>query len=517
MPTNVSKNLLNLSHYYKDRRNPDILDCIANLSSDEVFTPPELADKVLDLLPEEVWSNPNLKWLDPACKTGVFLRQIAIRLMVGLKDAIPDEAERREHIFKKMLYGMPITRLTALMSRRSVYYAKNAMSDKSVVKFNDNEGNIIFVPMEHHFKMGKCTFCGLSQNEKVLGSRDGMGELENHAYQFIHLREETLKTMKFDVIVGNPPYQLDDGGHGASSAPIYQLFIKQAKNLHPNYIAMIVPSRWFSGGKGLDAFRDEMLSDRHISKLVDYPNASDCFPGVDIAGGVCYFVMDYQYDGDCEIVTVLGDEESTMKRKLNEFDVFIRWNEGVPILRKVTRLNENTFDRVASSRKPFGLQTNFSNFDDICTPDKYKIYSSNNVGVRKIGYVQKSLIPKGKEYINKWKVLMPKAYRVGSKTDGGVIHPIVAEPGSVCTETFIVLKAYDTEREAKNLVSYIKTRFFRFLVYLRKVTQDATAKVYAFVPDLPMDHEWTDEELYKRYDLSEEEISFIEKMIKEME
>lgn len=519
MPTNVSKNLLNLSHYYKNRRNPDILDCIANLSSDEVFTPPELADKVLDLLPEEVWSNPNLKWLDPACKTGVFLRQIAIRLMVGLKDAIPDEAERREHIFKKMLYGMPITRLTALMSRRSVYYAKNAMSDKSVVKFNDNEGNIIFVPMEHHFKMGKCTFCGLSQNEKVLGSRDGMGELENHAYQFIHLKEETLKTMKFDVIVGNPPYQLKDGmgGGGSSAMPIYDLFVKQAKRLHPRYIAMIIPSRWFAGGKGLDKFRSEMLSDRCIRELVDYPNASDCFPGVDIAGGVCYFVRDSYYDGDCTIRTILDDEESLMTRRLDEFDTFVRWNEGVSILRKLEKKNEPTLDKVASNRNPFGLVANFSKFDDINTPDKYKIYSSNNVGVRRVGYVQKSLVPKGKDYIDRWKVLIPKAYRVGSRTDGGTVNPIVAEPGSVCTETFIILNNYGTEEESNYLYDYIKTRFFRFLVYLRKITQNATAKVYAFVPDLPMDHKWTDEELYKRYDLSEEEISFIEKMIKEME
>ena len=514
MPTNVSKNLLNLSHYYKDRRNPDILDCIANLSSDEVFTPPELADKVLDLLPEEVWSNPNLKWLDPACKTGVFLRQIAVRLMVGLKDAIPDEAERREHIFKKMLYGMPITRLTALMSRRSVYYAKNAMSDKSVVKFNDNEGNIIFVPMEHHFKMGKCTFCGLSQNEKVLGSRDGMGELENHAYQFIHLREETLKTMKFDVIVGNPPYQLGDGGNGASAAPIYNLFIQQAKRLQPKYIAFIVPSRWFAGGKGLDSFRDEMLHDKHIKRIVDYPDASDCFPGVEIKGGVNYFIWQKDYFGDCEITTIIGDEEyPSMKRRLDEFETFIRWNEAIPILRKVKEHHEKTLDKIVSSRKPFGLATNFSDFDNINNPDKYKIYAN-----KKTGYVLRTKVQKGLDLVNKWKVIVPKAYG-GSAT---YPHPvlgghILAAPLEVCTETYIVASSFDNEEKAILFLDYMKTRFFRFLVLLSKVTQDATAKVYAFVPDLPMDHKWTDDELYQRYGLSDDEISFIEKMVKEME
>ena len=514
MPTNVSKNLLNLSHYYKDRRNPDILDCIANLSSDEVFTPPELADKVLDLLPEEVWSNPNLKWLDPACKTGVFLRQIAIRLMVGLKDAIPDEAERREHIFKKMLYGMPITRLTALMSRRSVYYAKNAMSDKSVVKFNDNEGNIIFVPMEHHFKMGKCTFCGLSQNEKVLGSRDGMGELENHAYQFIHLKEETLKTMKFDVIVGNPPYQLDSSGFGAQATPIYNLFIEQAKRLHPRYIAMIIPSRWFASGMGLNAFRHDMLNDRRIKELVDYPNASDCFPGVEIKGGVCYFVWDSNYDGDCKIRTIMGEEElEPASRPLNEYETFIRFNQAVSILRKVEKKNESTLDKKVSDICPFGLPTNFDKIDDVNNPDKVMVYAR-----KKVGYTYRTIVGKKRDLIDKIKVLIPEASEGGGEYPNRVLgKPIVADSPSVCTMTYLVAGVFNDKQEANNYTHYLRTKFLRFLVSLKKNTQHTNRDRFSFVPDLPMDHKWTDGELYKRYDLSEEEISFIEKMIKEME
>ena len=516
MPTNISKNLLNLSHYYKDRRNPDILDCIANLSSDEVFTPPELADKVLDLLPEEVWSNPNLKWLDPACKTGVFLRQIAVRLMVGLKDTIPDEAERREHIFKKMLYGMPITRLTALMSRRSVYYAKNAMSDKSVVKFNDNEGNIIFVPMEHHFKMGKCTFCGLSQNEKVLGSRDGMGELENHAYQFIHLREETLKTMKFDVIVGNPPYQLGDGsGVGSSAMPIYHLFIQQAKRLHARYIAFIVPSRWFAGGKGLDSFRDEMLNDKHIKKIVDYPNANDCFPGVEIKGGVNYFIWDRDYSGDCEITNVYGEDFSSLaKRKLNEWDILIRWNDGTSILRKVQKMGEETLDKKVSSRRPFGFGSNYSKYDQINNPDKVKLYMMN----KKTGYILRTLVQQSTNLIDVDKVLLAKAGSVNGVYPNNIIGTVfVADKPSVCTETFLVVGPFRSNADAEYFVDYMKTKFVRFMIMLRTPTQNMSKACFSFVPDLPMDHKWTDEELYKRYDLSEEEISFIEKMIKEME
>ena len=538
MPTNVSKNLLNLSHYYKDRRNPDILDCIANLSSDEVFTPPELADKVLDLLPEEVWSNPNLKWLDPACKTGVFLRQIAIRLMVGLKDAIPDEAERREHIFKKMLYGMPITRLTALMSRRSVYYAKNAMSDKSVVKFNDNEGNIIFVPMEHHFKMGKCTFCGLSQNEKVLGSRDGMGELENHAYQFIHLKEETLKTMKFDVIVGNPPYQLGDGGGGIGSAamPIYQLFVRQAKKLHPKYIAFITPSRWFVGGRGLDDFRDEMLADRHIKELVDYPDSSDCFPGVDIVGGVSYFIMDTSYSGKCKY-TIIRDDEivSVAERFLDDGNagILIRYPEMISILQKVKAKDEKTFDSIVSSQKPYGLRTDF--FKD---PKKYgfpDVYVDKNEvsgaaikvhgldkNKRCVRYVPLGFpFISGRDWINKWKIFMPSTYgcpAIGEAENTSVLGSmIIGEPLSACTETFCSIGNWNSEKEVNNAAQYIKSKFFRLLVGIKKTTQRATKDTYSLVPLLDFNKSWTDEELYKRYDLSEDEISFIEKMIKEME
>lgn len=514
MPTEISKNLLNIAHYYKNRRTPDILDCIANLSSDEVFTPPELADKVLDLLPDEVWSNPNLRWLDPACKTGVFLRQIATRLMVGLREEFPDESKRREHIFKNMLYGMPITRLTALMSRRSVYYAKNAMSEKSVVQFGDNEGNIIFVPMDHDFKMGKCTFCGLSQNEKILGSRDGTGELENHAYQFIHLRKETLKDMKFDVIVGNPPYQLETNGHGAQAAPIYQLFIEQAKILKPRYIAMIIPSRWFAGGMGLDAFRHDMLNDRRIKELVDYPNASDCFPGVDIEGGVCYFVWDSQYSGDCNIRTISGDEERRpMERPLNEFDTFIRFNDAIPILRKVQKLNEPTLDKKVSGVNPFNFATNFNDFDKIDNPDKVKIYARKDTG-----YIQRSRVGKSRDEIDKYKVLVGMAYGGGGVYPYQVMgKPFVAEPRSVCTMTYMILNSFNSEKEAKNFIDYVKTKFFRFLVLMKKNTQHLKSDRFSFVPDLDMNKKWTDEELYKKYGITEEETSFINSLVKEME
>lgn len=494
---------------------PDILDCIANLSSDEVFTPPNMVDKVLDALPEEVWSNPSLKWLDPATKTGVFLRQVTYRLMIGLKDKFPDEEERRQHIFQNMIYGIGITELTALMARRSLYTSKNASSKESVAHFESPNGNIDYENRTHTYVNGNCKYCGNKETDAQLGGRGE--DQERHAYKFIHLTPEEASKMKFDVIVGNPPYQLKDGGNGASAAPIYQLFVQQAKKLQPRYMAFIIPSRWFAGGKGLDKFRDEMLNDNRIRIIYDFPDANDCFPGVLIAGGVMYFVWNANEPGKCEIHTIVGDEElPVMSRELNEFDVFVRENQAVPILKKVKNRNEATLDLTVSSRKPFGLATNFSNFDNIDNPNKYKIYSSSQIGARKISYVEKTLVTKGYELIPKWKVLMPKAYRIGSSKDGGYINAIVAEPNSVCTESFVVMDTFNTREDAENFVKYIKTKFFRFLVSLRKITQDATAKVYGFVPNLPMDQLWTDEKLYERYDITPAEQKFIESMIKEM-
>lgn len=494
---------------------PDILDCIANLSSDEVFTPPNVVDKVLDTLPEEVWTDPGLKWLDPATKTGVFLRQVAYRLMIGLKEKFPDEQERRQHIFQNMIYGIGITELTALMARRSLYTSKDASGEGSIAKFDSQEGNIEYQNRTHTYVGGSCKYCGNKETDAQLGGR---GESqERHAYKFIHLTAEEASKMKFDVIVGNPPYQLKDGGASASAMPIYHKFVEQAKKLNPRYMAFIIPSRWFAGGKGLDRFRNEMLNDDRIRIIYDYPDANDCFPGVLISGGVMYFVWNATDPGDCEIHTITGDDELPVSRRaLNEFDVFIRENQAVPILKKVRSRNEETLDKYVSSRKPFGLDTKFSNFDKINNPDKYLIYSSNQVGVRKIGYVNKTLVQKGEPYLNTWKVLMPYAYRIGSSKDGGSVNPIVAPPESVCTESFVVMRTFSNEQEAKNFEKYIKTRFFRFLVSLRKISQHATSKVYGFVPNLPMDQMWTDEKLYERYDITQAEQKFIESMIKEM-
>lgn len=501
-------NGLLLKNLIKDHKAPDILTCIANLSSDEVFTPPDLVDKMLDLLPEEVWRNKDLKWLDPACKTGIFLRQVARRLMVGLREDFPDEEERRQHIFQKMLYGIAITDLTALMSRRSLYTSKNASSEKSVARFSSVEGNISYKNIAHTYRNGTCIYCG----NKEGGELDRDETRERHAYNFIHLRPEEVEQMKFDIIVGNPPYTLNDGGGtGSSAMPIYQHFVRQAKKLNPRYMAFIIPSRWFAGGKGLDEFRSEMLGDRHLKVLVDYPDAGDCFPGVSVEGGVNYFIWDREYEGDCEITTIVSDEAvSTMRRPLNEYDTFIRWNEAVPILRKVQARHEATLGEKVSNRNPFGLNGR-TVLDQINNPDKVKIYAN-----KQTGYIERTQIARNTDLIDKYKVLISKAHGVGAFPDSVISRPIVAEPPSACTETYLIVGAFNNLEEAKNLEKYAKTRFFRFLLALRKLTQNITAKSYSFIPDLDMKQEWTDKKLYERYEITPTEQEFIESLVREM-
>lgn len=491
------------------RRTPDILECIANLSSDEVFTPPGLANSILDLLPKEVWSNKDLRFLDPACKTGIFLRECAKRLMVGLEDTIPDENERREHIFKNMLYGISITDITSLMSRRSLYYSKSGLSEHSVVKFDNEKGNILYENIRHTFEKRKCIYCGAP--EDLLDRVEG---LENHAYQFIHQDINSIfNNMKFDVIIGNPPYQLQDGGFGASSMPIYHKFIETAIALNPKYISMIIPSRWFAGGKGLDDFRAKMLGDKRLKVLVDHPNAEDCFPGVEIKGGVCYFLWDCKHDGECEVVSMLGGEEvSRATRKLDEHDTFIRFNESIDIIKKIKAKNEATLDEKVSSRKPFGFATDFKDYKAKDFKDSVKIYARGE-----IGWVEKSKIEIGKNWINKYKILMAMAAEgKGTYPNNITGKPILAEKNTCCTETYLVIDVFDNKIQAENLAKYIKTRFFRFLVSLKKNTQHLSKDRYSFVPDLDMSQEWTDEKLFKRYGIDEEEQEFIKSIVKDM-
>ncbi len=491
--------------------NPDVLNCIANLSNDEVYTPPELANKVLDLLPQELFESPETTFLDPCSKTGVFLREIVKRLDVGLADQIPDRQERINHILHKQVFGLAITELTSYLSRRSVYCSKSANGEYSVSHFDTSEGNILYRNNLHTWVNGKCRWCGASQAVYDRGP-----ESEQYAYMFIHTDslQQFFPDMKFDVIIGNPPYQLKDGGNKSSATPLYNKFVEQAKKLKPHYLSMIIPSRWFGGGKGLDEFRAETLNDNHFRVIVDYEDANDCFPGVDIAGGVCYFLWDRDKSGSCHVYSISNGRTVESTRKLNEFNVFIRHAEALSIIRKIQLLQEPVLSDVVSSRKPFGLATT----DRPLPYGELTLHWQNGEGP-----YPKSEISIGKEMIDKWNVITSYAGydHAGNPGKDGkrkVFNKIeILPPETICNETYLVIDSFDSEEEAKNMVTYMKTLFFRFLVAQLMFSHHITKTAYQFVPLQDFSHPWTDEMLYKKYKLTAEEIAFIESMIRPME
>jgi len=496
--------------------NPDVLTCLANLSNDEVFTTPQVVNRMLDMLPSYLFRSKDTKFLDPFSKSGVFLREIAKRLMIGLEDEIPDIHERANHIFTHQLFGIAITELTALISRRSLYCSKNANGRYSLcTEFNDKHGNILFHPTEHSFVNGKCSYCGAS--EAVFGA-DVRTDLESHAYEFIHTDnpQKIFGNMKFDVIIGNPPYQLEDGGHGASAIPIYQHFVEQAKKLNPRFLTMIIPARWYAGGRGLDDFRENMLSDNRIKYLVDYFDSTECFPGIDLSGGICYFLWDRDHkDNACEVKSILKGKTSIMKRPLLEKgnDSFIRFNEAITILRKIQQKKEKSFREIVSSQKPFGFRTFFKGKT---TPfkDSVTIYTAN----KEIGYVSRDEVLMNKTWVDDYKVYISRVY--GERGDFPYLmigKPFLGEPNTCCTETYIVIGPFANKERAENVISYLKTKFLRFLVLLKKNTQDAPSRVYQFVPLQDFSHPWTDKMLYEKYGLEKSEIEFIENMIRPME
>jgi hypothetical protein len=519
-------------------RNPDVLTCIANLSNDEVFTPPEFANRMLDTLAEawaashngaDIWADKTVKFLDPFTKSGVFLREITNRLTKGLEKEIPELEKRVNHILTKQVFGIAITNLTSLLARRSVYCSKHANGEHSIAKsFKSDSGNIWFERIEHTWANGKCTFCGASQ-----AAMDRGEGLETHAYAFIHtgniktrMTELFGGNMQFDVIVGNPPYQLDDDGFGTSAAPIYNKFVEQAKKLEPRLLCMVIPARWFSGGKGLDEFRASMLKDKRLRVIEDFPDSNDVFPGTQIKGGICYFLWDRDNRGNVRVTTHdKGEENTPVERPLLEAgtDVFIRYNEALPILKKVIKVevgNDKSlalpegkqFKALVSSRKPFGFDTTFKG-KAAASKNAVRIYQNGGAG-----YVARSEITKNTDVIDKWKVFIPP---LGSGSDA-FPHPILGkpflgEPGSVSSETYLFIGPFKNEADAKSALTYISSQLFRLLVLLHKPSQHATQIVYTFVPIQDFSHSWSDEKLRKKYGITHEEWAFVEKMIRPMD
>lgn len=497
--------------------NPDVLSCLANLSNDEVFTPPQLANQMLDMLPQELFQSPETRFLDPCTKSGVFLREIAKRLIVGLADKIPDQQERIDHIMHHQLFGIAITRLTSMMSRRSLYCSKDASGKYSISQFDDEAGNICYRDIRHTWVQGKCRYCGASQEVYDRGD-----ELESHAYEFIHTdNPNTLyNNMTFDVIIGNPPYQMNDGGgsNGISAKPIYHLFIQQAKKLTPRYLSMIIPSRWFAGGKGLVDFRNEMMQDDCIKVLVNYPKSRECFAGVDIAGGVCYFLRDKVYHGPCIFTVVKGDYCNSKKRKLNEFDVLISDNIGVDIVHKVRKISKSNYSDKVLTRNSFGFSSSSRGEKDPFT-NSLSLISSEG-----ISYVSSKEVTRNYHLVEKYKIsvgtLNPDRGGVNNAKDGmmNVTTKIrILKPREVVTETYIVIDTFDNIKEANNCASYFRTKFARYLIALTLSSMHIVKQNYQFVPLQDFSKPWTDEELYKKYGLTDEEIQFIESMIRPME
>lgn len=517
--------------------NPDVLTCLANLSNDEVFTPPTIVNNMLDMLPSDLWSNPDAKFLDPVSKTGVFLREIAKRLMAGLEEKIPDIQERVNHIFGKQLYGLAITELTALMSRRSVYCSKNANGKYSVCTvFNDEQGNIRFQPQEHTWHNGRCKYCGASQEVYDRGAT-----LESHAYQFIHTDNpnDLFPNMKFDVIIGNPPYQLNDGGGtGDSAKPLYHLFIEYATKLSPRFLTMIIPSRWMKGGKGLSEFRKTMMNDTRIKVIHDFEDAKECFQGLHIDGGVCYFLWDRDYKGkvDYHFKSLDGTTNHSFRFLKSDFsETIIRDFRQSSIIQKAS-IDKIKFQTIVSSRNPYGFNADFFNTPeayskisvyDTADDSKVKIYGvkGKKGGAKRVsGYIKERIVEKNCKSINQYKLFFSKAYMTTSTVPPEII---IGTPKTICTETFLLIGGFDTENEALNCLSYIKSKFFRALLFYNRHSLNISRESFELIPiqnfTSNSDINWNlsveeiDNQLYKKYDLDENEIAFIESMIKPME
>lgn len=527
--------------------NFDILETINNVGNDEVFTPVKVCQQMLDILPIEVWSNPNYKWLNPCDKNGVFLREIALRLNDGLKEWESNDELRKKHILQNMLYSIGLTRFTSQVSRRTVYYCSDAnrkfdglvdadghsINGYSIGNggwFNTSEGNILTPITEHEFnKQGKCIYCGINSSSKYIDPK----QIEHYAYEFLHAenidkhlqkRFHGGKKMKFDIIIGNPPYQLTDGGGGSSAKPIYNLFVEQAISLKPKYMSMIIPSRWFSGGKGLDDFRAKMIQDKHIRVLHDYLIAQDCFPTVSIEGGVCYFLWNRDEEGECKIITHQQNGIiKTSERYLNEnSDILIRDEKSLHILQKVQSKNELSFSSIVSPRNPFGVSSlDDQDFTKAIQPNGLSIFGRFDNG-REVKFLRSDYsVSKGHPLVKAWKVFISKADgaagQIGNPIPARIIgRAEVGTPNTICSETFLSVGPLLSEIQAENVVKYMATKFFRFMVGIRK-NKNMTQDTYKYAPLLSFDKVWTDNELYKRYELDQNDIQYIETHVKELD
>lgn len=506
---------------------PDVLLCLANLSNDEVFTPPEIVNQMLDMLPQELFGDPNTTFLDPCCKSGIFLREIAKRLVDGLEDKIPNLQERIDHIMHNQLFGIAITELTSLMSRRSLYCSKYPNSKYSISRFEDIEANIRFRKIQHSWENGKCKYCGASKKEY-----DRSLELETHAYEWIHtINPEEIFNMKFDVIIGNPPYQLSTGGgteeskSATQAKPLYHMFVEQAIKLNPRYLSMIIPARWYNGGMGLGQFRQNMINDNRIVKLVDFINSKDCFSGVEIAGGVCYFLWDRDRPKKCcEVINISADKVNSSMRPLNQYDsLFIRSNQAIKIIEKIRAKSNHFLNEFVSSLDTFGLPTQEHGHPEYKNGDLVLIHSKGYNGQTK-SYIERSRIKKNTHLIDKYKVkisrMIPQGGEVGIKPENGyrsISTPQILLKNEVDTFSYLNVGFFDTEQEAINYRDYLCCKFTRFMLRTTYSGVNVSQSNFIFVPMMDFKKHWDDNQLYSFFELSPDEIKLIENTMRPMD
>ncbi len=322
----------------------------------------------------------------------------------------------------------------------------------------------------------------------------------------------------------NPPYQLNDGGNRNSSTPVYQYFVEQAKVLRPSYISMITPSRWFAGGKGLDDFRGNMLSDERLRKIVDYTDSTVCFSGVDIAGGVSYFLWDSKHSGLCEVVSVSGATKTTLHRKLNEYNIFVRNNLSVDLLRRLTACDDPKMENYVGSRNTFGISTDEHGQTEQDDTHSVMLACSQKSNQLMMAYVDAAKVTKGHNLIDKYKVVIgrsvPRNGEVGVDPSVGyraitTVH--IFGPNTVFTDTYLMLSSFDAVNEAENFAKYMTLRFPRFLLHETYTSMSISMENFRFVPYLGYSEEWTDQMLYERYQCTEEEIKMIESLMRPLE
>ncbi|RLQ93638.1 Eco57I restriction-modification methylase domain-containing protein [Falsibacillus albus] len=492
-----------LSNYFDESLTEDIFDYIPPQQTNQIFTPRRVVKLMVDLVAKNnpgIFSSYNVKFIDLYTKSGLYITEIVKRLNEGLKEQIPNYNERIKWILENQVYACAPSNIIYNIAKKYIFSDFKDISSKNIVEYD------------------------LTEYAKSNTAKRKLQEL---------FGDENLK---FDVIIGNPPYQEMDGGASASARPIYHHFVRLAKELNPELVSFIMPTRWYAGGKGLDDFRDEMLNDIHLRELHDWLTPEDIFPNTNIRGGVCYFLWDKNYDNSHHLTRVVTHEKNMITNddframKIEGVDIFVRDGKAITILEKVfPDENIETMMNYVSSRKPFGFEGNF--IKDIKfrksnsgLSDPIQCYGKG----QKIGYVERNEVTIRPQWIDIWKVYTPRANNVGTELNDDNLNTFVGAPKTICTESYLVIGAELglDEISCNNLSKYLTTKFARYLHGIAKGSQDATSKTFKFVPiqnfSNDSDIDWSvsvhevDKQLFKKYGLSDEETSHIERRIKTM-